>query len=515
MSALFLASASADAAGGDIELVLLSRCDMTADGIGGAEIVAYDPATKILYVGGGKDRAVLRLDIAEPHTPRRLMPLRVPDFPDVAIGSVITSVAVNSGIDAAAVPAARRTDPGSVALFDRDGLFVAAPQVGAGPDMLVFAPDGRTLLVANEGEPDDTYSEDPVGSVSVIDLSGGVLTVDRQCIRTIGFESVTRETLDESIRVFGPGATPAQDLEPEYIAVSADGARAWVTLQENNAVAAIDIVNAALLEVHGLGFRDFSKPGRGLDASDRDGGVNIQNWPVYAMYQPDAIAGFVTNGQQYLATANEGDPRDYPGFREAARVAELTLDAERFPDAATQQRPEQLGRLNVTRTLGDKDGDGDHDGLYAFGARSFAVWSDTFELVFESGDQFERVISELRPDLYDRANADGSTLDDRSDQCGPEPEGFAVGAVNGRMYAFIGLERAGGVMVYDVTEPSAARFVCYENSRPAGNSPEEASDVGPEGVLFVSEADSPIGAPLLILANEVSGSILLYHVKTP
>lgn len=514
MAVLAAGLVASTSASDGIALELIARYDQAASGASGAEIVDYDPRTKTLLVVGEQERIVSRIDINSPTAPRTLLPLRIPDVPGANLGSEVTSVTVHNGIVAAAVPAADRTKPGFVALFDRDGLFVTVVEVGALPDMVKFTPDGQAILVANEGEPNDTYTVDPEGSLSIIDLSDGVLKVGQANVRTIHFSDLSRGDLDESVRIFGPNATIAQDVEPEYITISSDSAIAWTTLQENNAVATIDLKNAALVGVYGLGFRDFSRPGSGLDASDRDRQVNIQPQPVFGMYQPDSIVAFTIDGEQYIATANEGDPRHYAGFDESARVAELTLDETIFPNASELQRPDQLGRLNVTKTLGDSDGDGDYDALYTFGARSFAIWNDKFELVFESGDQFERIIAELRPDLYDRANADGLTLDDRSDNSGPEPEGLVIGVVNERTYAFIGLERAGGIMVYDVTEPGAARFVNYTNSR-AVDSSESAQDVGPEGLLFVSADDSPTTVPLVIIANEVSGTVLVYAVVAP
>jgi Ca2+-binding RTX toxin-like protein len=253
-----------------------------------------------------------------------------------------------------------------------------------------------------------------------------------------------------------------------------------------------------------------------LDASDEDGNINIRNWPVQGMYQPDAIATFAVNGETYIVTANEGDARDYDGFSEEVRVADLTLDPDAFPNADELQAEAALGRLTVTNTLGDPDGDGDFDQLFSFGARSFSIWDSAGNLVFDSGDDFERITAELLPDEFNSDNDENDSLDSRSDAKGPEPEGVVTGVVDGRTYAFIGLERIGGIMVYDVTNPVSPSFVQYINTRDFEGNAEAgtAGDLGPEGLVFIAAEDSPTGRPLLAVANEVSGSTTLYDFGT-
>ncbi|HEY9662322.1 MAG TPA: choice-of-anchor I family protein [Allocoleopsis sp.] len=240
----------------------------------------------------------------------------------------------------------------------------------------------------------------------------------------------------------------------------------------------------------------------GLDASDRDGGINIRQQPVFGMYQPDAIASYTVNGQTYSITANEGDARDYDGFAEESRVKDLTLDPVAFPNASVLQEDANLGRLTVTNATGDLDGDGDIDRLEVFGGRSFSIWDANGNLVFDSGDQFEQITAAVVPDLFN-SNGTPDTLDTRSDNKGPEPEGVTLGNIQGRTYAFIGLERTGGVMVYDVTSPTQPTFVEYVPT---------PDDIAPEGVLFVSAADSPSGKPLLITTNEESQTTAIFEV---
>ncbi|MDY7014977.1 MAG: choice-of-anchor I family protein, partial [Cyanobacteriota bacterium] len=225
-----------------------------------------------------------------------------------------------------------------------------------------------------------------------------------------------------------------------------------------------------------LGIIEFSGS-NGLDASDRDDGINIQNHPVFGLYQPDSLATFTANGQTFYITANEGDARD-----EDDRVDDLTLDPDAFPNADELQEDEVLGRLEVSTIDGDIDGDGDYDQLFSYGARSFSIWDSKGNLVFDSGDDFERITADLLPDNFNATN-DENSFDSRSDAKGPEPEGVTVGVIDGRTYAFVGLERIGGIMMYDVSDPSNPEFVQYLNNRDFSGDPEAgtAGDLGPEG----------------------------------
>jgi hypothetical protein len=307
----------------------------------------------------------------------------------------------------------------------------------------------------------------------------------------------------------------AQDLEPEYIAVSPDGQVAYVTCQENNAIVVIDIAKAKALDILPLGYKDWSQSK--LDASDKDDAINIQAWPVFGMYEPDAIAAYDVAGITYLVTANEGDSRDYDGFSEEARVSDLLLDPTAFPTAADLQKKGKLGRLNVTTTLGDYDGDGDFDALYTLGGRSFSIWQVAGGLtqVYDSGDDLEQITAVAFPDDFNSDNAENDSFDNRSDNKGPEPEGVTLGVMGGKTYAFIGLERIGGVMVYDVTDPFAPVFEDYLNTRDFSGDPAAgtAGDLGPEGLEFVPAAASPTGKPLLIVAYEVSGSVAIFEIE--
>ena len=512
---------------------LILNDDLIQEKIGGAtsatnsEIPAYDPASKRLYVVAGSVVDIYTISETGALTAvGKLNPGIVP-----ASGTAApNSVAIKNGIVAVAYEvkdvASGTHQPGRVGFYQASsGAFLASVDVGYLPDMLTFTADGLKVLVANEAEPNEDYSVDPEGSVSIIDLSNGVANVTVQQVGFSAYNSQEIALKSQSVRIFGrlkdgSSSTVAQDLEPEYIAVSPDGLSAAIPLQENNAVAILDLATATIKSIKPLGYKNHSLAGQGLDASDRDvngtsaggGKINIANWPVFGMFQPDGIASFTAGGTAYYITANEGDSRVRPTsngpfgnegslFNEESRVAALSLDPGVFPNASSIKNNANLGRLTVTNKLGDTDGDGDFDALYAFGGRSFSIWDSSFNLVFDSGDQLEQITAKLNPIGFNSEGQLNIGFDTRSDNKGPEPEGIAVATLDGRTYAFIGLERVGDVVVYDITNPASPEFKQYVNID---------EDVALEGLIVVSAADSPTGSALLIGANEVSKTVSVF-----
>lgn len=474
-----------------------------------AEIPAFDPVSKRLFVVNGADKSIDILDMSNPNGLTKVGSIAMGPW-----GKGANSVAVKDGVVAVAVENKDKQAPGLAVFFNTDGNLISAVVVGALPDMIKFTPDGEHVLVANEGEPNDAFTNDPEGSVSIISLAGGVHKLTAENVRTVDFKFLNDVALPYGMRTANPGTSSvAQDIEPEYIAVSKDSKTAYVSLQENNAVAIIDIASGTVKRIAGLGFKDHSV--HAFDASDKDGKVNIRTWPVMGMYMPDSIDTIDIDGKTWVLIANEGDSRDYDGYSEETRVGKLTLDPVAFPNALSLQKDENLGRLKTTTAQGDTDGDGDVDVIYSFGARSFSVLDAGGEMVFDSGDAFEQFMAANYANVFNSTDTENYSRDNRSDDKGPEPEGIASGYVNGTPYAFIGLERQGGFMVYDLTNPVNPKFVTYHSDRRFSGSPEgdTAGELAPEGFQFISAKDSPTGNAMLVVASEVSGSTKVYDLK--
>ena len=533
-----------------------------------AEIPAYDAASKRLFVVNAQKGLVDVLDASKPEQPVHIAELSARDY---LADSEVNSVAVQNGIVAIAVQAKNKTDAGLVVFFNaKDLSFMSKVAVGSLPDMLTFSPNGKTVLVANEAEPNDDYSIDPEGSVSIIDIQD--IKQPKASIADFrAWNSQKADLMSKGVRIFGPNATVAQDLEPEYITISGDSKTAWVTLQENNAIARIDIAQQKVTDIYPLGYKDHGVMGNELDVSDRDSKIDIKTWTgLVGMYQPDSIANYQVNGQTYLVTANEGDSREWlkdedayfagnlaQGYVENIRMKHLfnskgfnaegdypahlqkiangvkgaKLNPVTFAycgatatEAGDCRKDGNLGRLNIAWNMGyqtnadgspklDANGRLTYDKLYAYGARSFSIWNTQGQLVWDSGSEFEKKAAELFP-TYFNTDHEAVSLDDRSDNKGPEPEGITLGTIGAKTFAFIGLERMSGVMVYDITTPMQPKFVEYFTTRNfVETDSAKQGDLGPEGLIFIAAKDSPNGKPLLVVGNEVSGSTAIYQVN--
>jgi DNA-binding beta-propeller fold protein YncE len=454
-------------------------------GTAASEISAYDSLSKRIFtVNNEAAPKVEVVEVSATLTLNRLAPIDIS-----ALGGVANSVAVSNGLLAIALEAVNKQANGSVVIVDTRTLRVLRTvAVGPMPDMVTFSPDGRYIVTADEGEPNAAYTVDPVGSVSIIDVRSNY------SVKTLTFEGfeAQRATLTAGgFRVYGPRASFAQDIEPEYVAISPDSRRAWVTLQENNAIAEVDLVVGSILKIWPLGTKDVTMPANAIDPSDRDSRVQLGTWPVQAFFLPDAIAPFAASGIDYVVTADEGDTRAYTGYNEEARIGALTLDPAAFPNAATLRQDANLGRLIATRSAGDIDGDGDFDRLNVIGGRGFSVYNTTTgQRVWTAGRTLE-----------DRVIAFGGRYDDnRSDDKGVEPEGVTIGMLNGQPIAFVGLERADAVAIYNMSDPMNPQFV---QLLPTGDAP--------EGILFVPANQSPNRRSLLIVSSEGDGTVKLYQ----
>jgi DNA-binding beta-propeller fold protein YncE len=475
---------------------------------GSTEIVAFDSTSQRLFVTNSSNDRVEILDFSNPSAITRVDSIDISNF-----GS-INSVAVYNGIVACAIQAPTTMGNGTVAFYDTNGVAISNVSVGVLPDMVTFTPDGNKVITANEGEPDDTYTMDPEGSISIIDISGGVANVTNSNVTTLGFtffNSQAATLRSQGVRLFGPGASVAQDMEPEYVAVSADNTRAFVVCQENNAVVTIDLTNNSILAVNALGTKDHSLAGNGLDSDRNSDEIHIAQAPFQGFYMPDAIATYEVNGNKYFITANEGDSRDYSGYSEEERLDDLNLDSTVFPNAAAIN--EAYGDVKVTSANGDIDNDGDYDVIYTYGARSFTIWDGTNgNLVYDSGDDFEQIIKN-HPEYFRLFNVadDNNTIKNRSDDKGPEPESVTIGTVNGIIYAFVGMERTGGVMMYDITNPAQPVFTDVNIPRDTATG---GGDQAPEGLIFIPKSQSPTNSAILIAANEESNTLSIWEIDS-
>ncbi|WP_335966521.1 choice-of-anchor I family protein [Galbibacter sp. PAP.153] len=459
---------------------------------GTTEISAFDAETNKLFTVNPDNNEVMVFDLSNPSTPSQLGTI------DVSAVGTPNSVSVKNGLLAVAVEASNKQSNGSVMVYNAASQALQNNYtVGALPDMVIFSPDGKYMVTANEGEPSSDYLNDPKGSISIIEVASGAVST----LTFDAFEAQETTLKENGFRVFGPNASLAQDVEPEYVAISDDSKTAWVTLQENNGIAKVNLASKEIEAIYPLGFKDHSLAENMLDASDKDDMTELRNWPVLGIYHPDAIEYINVDGVSYIITANEGDARDYDAFSEEERVEDITLDPTAFPDAEVLQAKENLGRLKITSTMGDTDMDGDYDKLYAYGARSFSIWSENGSLVYDSGSDISQKVLEFTPGSF---NADEGEVDGRSDDKGAEPEAVEILKVGERAVLFVGLERNSQVMVYDITNPTAPAFIQIL---------ERAGDMAPEGVLAIAASDSPTEKELLIVTHEDSGTISIYENK--
>ena len=480
------------------------------DATGSAEIVAHDPNTQRLFVMNSTASKVEILNFANPSA---IVPITSVDLSTYGIGG--TSIAFKNGILAATVEGANFGN-GKVVFMNSNGVIGSVVEAGVLPDMITFTPDGTKVLTANEGQPNSDYTIDPEGTISIINVSGGFNNVQQSNVTNLNFNAFDSQLATlraNGVRIFGVNATVSKDLEPEYITVADDGLTAWVTLQENNAVATINLVTNQITAITPLGLKDHSIAGNTLDSSDQFGAIFMSNWPIKGMYMPDAMAQYSVAGTTYLVTANEGDARDYDALAEEVRVGSsaYVLDPTVFPNADFLKKNSNLGRLTVTTASGDTDNDGDFDEIHVFGARSFSIWNATTgQLVYDSGDDFEKITANdpTFGALFNASN-DNNNLKNRSDNKGPESEGITVAQINGATYAFITLERTGGLMTYDITNPLAPTFVSYKNNRTI---PTVGGDLAPEGIIYIAPADNSLAKGLVVMANEVSATLSIYEI---
>jgi DNA-binding beta-propeller fold protein YncE len=413
-----------------------------------SEIPAFDRRTNTVWVAG-----VVGVDVLDGDTGALVEHIDVTPF------GLVNSISIHNGLAAFAIEAGppNRRRPGVVVFYDtRTRELVGDPiTVGVLPDMLTFTHDGSKLLVANEGTPnavaDTAYTPpDPPGSVSIIDVE------TRTLIATAGFDNVPQ--FGENLRT-----NVGMDFEPESISVEHDGSRAFVTLQEANAIAVLDLSLNAFTEIIGLGAKDFNIPGNEFDPKDNDGSVVFINAAANGLYMPDGVASYKWRGRTYLVLANEGDFREDNADRATAGNAPYSAAAP-------------LDRLRISNA------DSSPGNLFAAGARSMSIREADGTIVYDSGSILDTEANERH--IYDNG---------RSRDKGVEPEGVALLDIRGRTYAFVSLERTttSAVAVFDISDPRHATFLDMIVT---------PGDLSPEGL----SAFKYRGDYYLAIANEVA-----------
>jgi DNA-binding beta-propeller fold protein YncE len=533
-----------------------------------ANSVAYDGKTHRLFVANGATQTIDVVDLGggavDADRPRRLAKvcsIPVADPERLSSPGGYTPVHLAFGKDGLlAVVLQQREDVtrrGKIALLDARGNCNAPPlkviDVGFMPARAAFTPNGRSLLVSNEGEPSQDYRTDPPGSVSIIDLGRGVARTSETAEVTFApFDPLKQSLIARGVRISGPDLSSSdprattsveKDLEPEGIAISADSRFAWITLPENNAVATLDIRRSVFVAIRPFGAKDHGKAGNGLDPTDNDGPPpHIRTWPIRGMYMPKQVAIAAPAGAPVLVYPNRGVRRRYAAYADEVRLSDLPrvegpivldLDPTVFPPDDPATAALRHLRLKVSRVDGDEKRDGRLRQVYAFGGRSFSIRGPDNGLVFDSGDDFERITAQAWRDtggtfLFNTPD-DENRFDGDSDLRGPEPVAVATGRIGLRTYAFIGLERVGGVMTYDITNPFKPTFQHYIDNRNFHLNPKDGAgvcakrrpetgecanvgDQSAEELLFIAADESPTGTPLLVVGNTTSGSATLLRI---
>jgi len=508
---------------------------ISGDGEGGTEIGTFHPGSKRIFTTNGVKNAVDIFDISDVTNPKKVSSVSLTPY-----GNDVTSVAAGRDVVVAVVHVSEKYSEtgapilsnGKVVAFDTDGKVLSSADIlGVLPDSVTFAPNGTTALVAIEGQPicakddpattvkeDADYSKasDPVGGVSVVDLSNPATPV----VKFAGFDQFTVAAMKaKGIAVSSVVNNVSKDFEPEFV-TAVDNDFAYVTIQEANAIGRLNIQSARFESITRAFESKVSNVAR--DTSDRDSGAGPRTYQnVVGASQPDAIAGFKIGAGEYFVTANEGDAREYTCLNDDLRASALKVDPRRFPAWSTMSGSAALGRAKVNPTIGDKDGDGDIDTIHLRGSNSMTMYRNGLA-IWDSAD----LLDQIQIQAFGVANINGShslssdksTVNyvgqDRSDDKGAEPEGVAVGMVGDRRIAVLGLERMSALAIFDITQPRNPIFQEWLQMLPTKPTP--AKDVkywSPEGIVFVPAAQSPSGKALIITSYELSGSVSIHEIE--
>lgn len=504
---LFTGVSTAHAAQFDAKRIFGYSTGYTNEDGGVAEIVAYNKDNNILYLVNGSEKSIDIVEITnfnvndgasnKLNLTKRINPADM--IPGFTFGD-LTSVVVNTSDKtiAVAVQAEDYSANGAILILNYDGTYKTHYEAGVQPDMVITAVNGRYLLTANEGEPRKGYETgiDPAGTITIVDT-------ESSSVRTIGFEKYDTEEGRKSLLnnqvVLKKDAKPSLDLEPEYITVS--GNTAYVSLQEANSIAVIDIAAGEVAGVYGMGFKNHNAVGNELDlikGKDSAQGISIANKNVYGVYMPDALSVINIDSKDYILTANEGDAREWEEY--------VNITESKLTDSAGNS-------VKYEHLISDYHDGFEENNTYVLGGRSFSIIdARTMKVVYDSGSEIERFTASAYPEYFNSSNKN-IELDNRSGKKGPEPESVTTFFSKGVPYAAVALERIGGLMFYDISNPSDAKFIKYVNTRDF--SADIAGDVAPEGLYALSDTESPTGNAIIFAAFEVSGTVGAFEFTTP
>ena len=467
-------------------------------GAGVSEIVAYHSESRSVFI-----------TVDTPTAPSSFQRISLSKLSSTALANPTTSSNLTAG---SVIPVAQHVNGTGFTAGGVQTLAITG-------NLMAFSPDGSKLRVANDGELSVNFATDgidPYGSISIIAVANGVpadtaITLDFSAFN-VGASRASE--LPADVRIGRPGATVAQDMEPEFVTVSADNSQAFVTLQENNAVAVVNLATNRIDRIIPLGYKNHGLARNSIAASDKVSATSpfvLKSYAnLFGIYMPDGIATFTANGTTYFITANEGDDRDdflARGQKETQRVghSSMVLSSSAFPSAADLKKDTALGRLTVISTMG-MNSSGQYEKLYTLGGRSFSVYNaSTGAQVYDSGNDLETLSYSTMPiALLSKDQVLG-----RLDNKGPEPESVVVGQINQKTYAFVALERASAILMYDLTNPALPKFVQWlQNTTDLTN-----GDISPEGLSFVPASQSPTGHALIIAGYEVSGTVSVWEIK--
>lgn len=475
-----------------------------ADG-GVAEIVTYNKKDKVFYLVSGVTQSIDLVKInsdGSTECKKRIEIGEILEDKNINAGDM-TSVSYSDekNLLAVAVQDEDYKNNGHIVILDKDGNYKEAYECGVQPDMVTFTKDEKYIISADEGEPREGYDNgavDPKGSVTIID-------VENKSTKKVEF-NIDRDKALKNGLLLKKGSNPAEDLEPEYIAISDDSKTAFVSLQENNAIASIDIESGKINYVKGLGFIDHSVEGNEIDAvrgKGKNAKIDIKNDNFLGTPMPDGIAFLSKNGRDFILTANEGDAREWKNYK--------NTNSKKFDKKNADKKTEYL---DPEKTDGLVEGR-----IHLLGGRSFSIYdASDLTLVYNSGSDFEKITARIFHDFFNTSNDEDKGIDEldaRSNKKGPEAENIAVLNIKDKIYAIVGLERISGIMIYDITDPSNPVYKDYFNNRifiKSVNDKEEIGlekrgNIGPEGLCAIEAKDSPTGKPLALVANEVSGTV--------